>query len=78
MTQRDAVDPEALAEQAFVAVSYVLGQRGEALLEPLAEPTPAARRVAERLGHVDRDTRARVLAAEVARVVRALEARRLA
>lgn len=78
MTQRDPDDPEARAQQAFVAVSYILGQRGEALLDPLAQPTLAARRVGARLAHSDRHTRARALAAEIARVVRALEARRLA
>lgn len=77
MTQQDRADSEARAERAFVAVSYVLGRRGDALLEPLATPTLAARGVVERLGHSDREARARVLAAELARVVSAFEARRL-
>ncbi|MBK8997080.1 MAG: hypothetical protein IPM35_15210 [Myxococcales bacterium] len=65
-------------ERAFVAVSYFLDQRGEALTAPLGGGGEAARRLALALGHPERNARAVVLAREIARVAQALEARRLA
>lgn len=66
-------------ERAFVAVSYCLDQRGEALTAALAGGGgEAARRLALALGHPERNARAVVLARELARVAQALEARRLA
>ncbi len=60
--------------RAFVAVRYFLGARGEGLGAPLGDDT-AARMTEARLGHAERERRAEALAAEVGRVVRALEAR---
>ena len=61
-------------QRAFVAMRYFLGARGEGLGAPLGE-APAARTTEERLAHPDRERRAEALAAELGRVVRALEAR---
>ena len=61
-------------QRAFVAVRYVLGARGEGLGAPLGDASTAA--VTEkRLAHADRERRAEALAAEIGRVVRALDAR---
>jgi hypothetical protein len=57
-----------------VAVRYFLGARGEGLGAPLGDDA-AARMTESRLAHADRERRAEALAAEVGRVVRALEAR---
>jgi hypothetical protein len=62
-------------QRAFVALSYVAGRRGAALLEPLTMPHADARVLAQRLGHAERERRAEVLAHELARVARSLEAR---
>ncbi len=70
MTDRD------LFEQAFVAMSYLLGRRDD-LAFGLADPGPSAHRTAARLVGPDAATRARELARELAPVVSALEARRL-
>jgi hypothetical protein len=60
--------------RAFVAVRYFLGARGVGLGAPLGDAN--ATHVTEaQLGHPDRERRATALAAEVGRVVRALEAR---
>jgi hypothetical protein len=59
-------------QRAFVAMRYFLGARGEGLAAPLGD-APAARATEERLTHSDRGRRAEALAAEVGRVVRALE-----
>ena len=63
--------------RAFVAMSYWLEQRGEGLSRGLAEPSPAALELVRRLSHPDRQTRARVLALEIARISASLAARRL-
>lgn len=60
-------------QRAFVAVRYFLGARGEGLGAPLGDASTAA--VTEkRLAHPDRERRAEALAAEIGRVVRALDA----
>ncbi len=64
-------------ERGFVAMRYALGQRDEALLEPLGEPSLSARALAQALSHADRSARAQVLAAELGRLVQALDERRL-
>lgn len=61
-------------ERAFVATSYLLGRRGSELTEPLPHAGPAARQLQAGLEHPERTARARVLAAQTAVVVRALEA----
>ncbi|HTQ07689.1 MAG TPA: hypothetical protein VMI54_27720 [Polyangiaceae bacterium] len=61
-------------QRAFVAVRYFLGARGEELGAPLGDATAAAV-TEQRLAHPDRERRAEALAAEIGRVVRALEAR---
>ncbi len=61
-------------QRAFVAVRYFLGARGAGLGAPLGE-ADAAKLTEKRLAHPDRERRAEALAAEVGRVVRALEAR---
>lgn len=64
-------------DRGFVAMSYALGQRGDALLEPLGEPSIPARALGQALSHPERGARAQVLAAELARLVHALDERRL-
>jgi hypothetical protein len=61
--------------RAYVAMGYLLDRRGDALLEGLVSVPPAARELARRLGHPDRQARAQVLAAELARIAAALDAR---
>lgn len=63
-------------ESAFVVTSYFLGVRTE-LTGGLARPTPAAIRMAARLGEGDRNERARRLAAELRPIVEALTMRSL-
>ncbi len=63
-------------ECAFVAVSYLLGQR-DTLLTGLANPSDAARSVATLAVTPDQRERARRLAAELLPIVTAFEARRL-
>lgn len=63
-------------ERAFVALSYAQGRRGEELLSPLVAPGQEARSVASALGSPERQSRAVVLARELARVAQALESRR--
>lgn len=53
---------------------YFLGAREPGLAAPLGD-APDARLTEQRLGEPDRERRAATLAAEVGRVVRALEAR---
>jgi hypothetical protein len=53
---------------------YFLGARGEGLGAPLGD-APEAAALEQRLMHADRERRAGTLAAEVGRVVRALESR---
>jgi hypothetical protein len=57
---------------------YLLGARGESLTHGLRHPVDSSRELAQRLQHSDREVRARHLAAELARWVRALRARELA
>lgn len=64
-------------QRAFVAASYLLGLRTE-LATPLAAVCASARALARRLDDPDRAQRARVLAPELARIVRALDVRRIA
>ena len=59
-------------ERAFVAVSYVLGRRGEELTSPLEQPSRTATELVRRLSAPERLSRAQVLAAELGRVVAAL------
>jgi len=65
-------------ERAFVATSYLLDRRGDDLLSGLPDPGREARELAKALGATERLARATVLAPELARLVQALEARRLA
>ncbi|MCA9596753.1 MAG: hypothetical protein KC776_25735 [Myxococcales bacterium] len=64
--------------RAFVAASYLLERRDTQLTEPLLDPSKRALELAHSLNHAERPARAKLLAAELARVVRALAARRLA
>ncbi|HEV8548943.1 MAG TPA: hypothetical protein VGQ57_07945 [Polyangiaceae bacterium] len=60
-------------QRAFVAVRYFLGAREEELGAPLGSATEA-QAVSRRLAQPDRQKRAEALAAELGRVVRALDA----
>lgn len=60
-------------QRAFVAMRYFLGARNVDLVAPLG-PAPEADTVARRLAQPDRQKRAEALAAEIGRVVRALDA----
>lgn len=64
-------------ERAFVATRYFVGARGDDLAAPLGAPSPIVVETLARLRHEDRQRRAEALAAEVGRVVRALDARTL-
>jgi len=64
-------------ERAFVAVSYLLDRRGRDLGAPLGSPSAGARRLSQALSHPERQSRAVVLAREVAHLVVALDERRL-
>lgn len=64
-------------ERAFVATSYLLERRAEALLTALPDAGNEARALAKALSAPDRSARAAALAPELARLVQALEARRL-
>ena len=67
--------------RAFCATNYLLGKRGRALLEGLPEDQPQARElsieVMEQLSHGVQAQRARVLAAEVGRLMRSLSTQKL-
>ena len=67
--------------RAFVATNYLLGKRGPLLGDGLCLEDAAARQllgeVTEQLSHGVQANRARVLAAEVGRLMRALGAQRL-
>jgi len=63
-------------ERAFVATTYLLGRR-DAITDGLALPSPAAARIAQRIGEGERSERAQRLAVELAPIVVALDARRL-
>ena len=71
MQEREAFD------RAFVALSYWLDRRGDELLGPLTLPQAGALDLARRLAAPERTARAQTLAAELNRVVLALESRRL-
>jgi hypothetical protein len=70
-------DEQADFERAFVAVSYFLGRRGDELTRHLSSKTAAAARLERALGAEEREARARALAAELGRIIAALEAQRL-
>jgi len=59
-------------QRAFVAMRYFLGARDVDLVAPLGS-APEGDAVARRLGQPDRQKRAEALAAEIGRVVRALD-----
>jgi len=67
--------------RAFCATNYLLGKRGRALLEGLPADDPQASalslEVMEQLSHGVQAQRARVLAAEVGRLMRSLSTQRL-
>ena len=67
--------------RAFVATSYLLGKRRHALGAGVAFSDPVARQaleeITEQLSHSVQEYRARVLAAEVGRLMRSLGAQRL-
>jgi hypothetical protein len=63
-------------EHAFVAVSYLLGRRGDLVLG-LREPGPAAQSVAALVTEPNQGERARRLAAELLPIAAALDARKL-
>ncbi len=67
--------------RAFVAASYLLGKRRQALSAQVAAVDPAAQEtlleVTEQLSHPARERRARVLAGEVGRLMRSLGAQRI-
>lgn len=78
MSQGHRDDARARFERAFVATSYLLGRRGTELSDALVDPAIATRALAKALDHTEREARATALAPELARLVAALDARRLA
>ncbi len=60
---------------AFAAVSYLVGRREAALLEPFDPQHDDARGFVRRLAHPERERRAEALARELACLAGALEAR---
>jgi hypothetical protein len=69
-------DSEAF-ERAWVATAYLCGRRGEELTVGLNDPMPSALQLARALSHGEREPRARVLAAELGRIITALRGRGL-
>ena len=67
--------------RAFVATSYLLGKRRQALSAQVSVTDPVAREamleITEQLSHPARERRARVLAGEVARLIHSLGGQRL-
>lgn len=67
--------------RAFVATNYLLGKRHAALSAGVALREPAAlealREITDQLSHGVQEQRARVLAAEVGRLLRSLGAQKL-
>jgi hypothetical protein len=67
--------------RAFVAASYLLGKRRQALSSHVAVQDPVAREalleITEQLSHPTQERRARVLAGEVGRLIRSLGAQRI-
>jgi hypothetical protein len=78
MRASDGCIDNAEFQRAFVAVSYAAGIRGDKLLSGFEQPTQAARALELELAGNDRERRAQALASELRRIVRLLEARRLA
>jgi hypothetical protein len=62
--------PDPTFSRAFVATSYLLGERGEALQRLAPE---GAKDLADALGHGDRERRAATLAREIVRIALALD-----
>ncbi len=73
----DPADKSAF-ERAFVALSYALDRRGNDLLSPIPDAGADCQKLALALSAPERQSRAVVLARELARVIQALDARRLA
>ena len=69
-------DPRATQERVFVAVGWLLGARGSALLAR-AHAGPSARTLAARLERATRSERAMLLANELLALGREIQARRL-
>jgi hypothetical protein len=67
--------------RAFAATNYLLGKRQQALSGGVTFADPAARRaleeITDQLSHGVQEQRARILAAEVGRLIRSLGAQRL-
>ena len=67
--------------RAFVATSYLLGRRRGGLSEGVSFADPVAQQVlldlTQQLSHGVQEQRARALAAEVARLMRSLDAQRI-
>ncbi len=70
MSGTSTLSPE--FQRAFVAMRYFLGARGEELVAPQHAGAEVVA-VVKRLAQPDRQKRAEALAAEIGRVVRALE-----
>lgn len=65
-------------QRGYITARYLFGVRGkDELLEGLPEPDATAQALARGLGHAERGVRAKVLAPEAARLLAALQARRL-
>jgi hypothetical protein len=65
-------------ERAFIATSYLLGRRGTELADAMEEaPSDGSRKLVARLMDASRENRALALAPELARLITALESRRL-
>jgi hypothetical protein len=73
VASHDPGDAAARFESGFVAMSYVLGRRGEGLGEGLAHAGRSSRALAAALSADAREQRARALAAELLRITSALE-----
>ncbi len=69
--------PDAEFFRAFVAVRYLLGARGEVLLEGLPESATQGRSLVRHLSSENRAERAAILATELERVARAFERAKL-
>jgi hypothetical protein len=70
-------DDQGSFETAFVAMTYVLGRRGDQLSAPLVGPKPTTRGLVSALARPDRAQRAQVLAAELGHIAHDLAQRRL-
>lgn len=64
-------------ERAWIAAAYLCGRRTTELTEGLNPQCPGALRLVRALSHEERSARARVLAAELGRIITALRGRRL-